>query len=166
VIRPGGPADARAVRAVHEAAFPAGAEADLVDALDAAGDTVLSLVADEEGAIAGHILLSRMRAEGDGCAIRALGLAPVAVMPERQGEGIGARLIWTALMQARLLEEDMVFVLGDPGYYERFGFSAETAAPFASPYAGPHFMALSLCDGFIPPAAGTASYAPAFAEVG
>ena len=56
-------------------------------------------------------------------------------------------------------------MLGEPDYYCRFGFAAQTAAPFASPYAGPYFMALALAPGLVPPVSGTAVYAPAFAAL-
>ena len=162
MIRPAGPEDAAGIRAVHEAAFPTPVEADLVEALVREGDAVVSLVAERQGGIVGHILLSRIQAAGDGRALRALGLAPVGVLPGYQGGGIGAALIEGALGIARATGEEIVFLLGEPDYYRRFGFSAAAAAPFASPYAGPWFMALPLRPAFAPPAHGEAAYAPAF----
>jgi putative acetyltransferase len=155
-------ADAEAVRAVLLAAFPTAAEADLVERLRAEGDCEIALVAEESGRIVGHILMSRMRVEGDGRAFRALGLAPVAVVPERQRQGIGGRLIERALAIAGERGEELVFLVGEPEYYRRFGFDAAEAAPFASPYAGPYLMARRLADVKLP-AAGRADYAPAFA---
>ena len=163
MIRPAEPADAPAIRAVHEAAFPTPAEADLVEALVAAGDAVVSLVDAANGAIAGHVLLSRMRVGGDGRAYRALGLAPVAVLPGHQGAKIGSRLIEAALAVARATGEELVFVLGEPSYYTRFGFATETAGPFVSPYAGSYFMALKLDEALALPKTGEAAYASAFA---
>jgi putative acetyltransferase len=87
------------------------------------------------------------------------------VLPGFQGGGIGAGLIEAALGIARATGEEIVFVLGEPDYYRRFGFSAEAAAPFASPYAGPYFMALALRPGFALPAAGEAAYARAFSDL-
>jgi putative acetyltransferase len=164
-VRPAEPGDEAGIRAVHLAAFPTALEADLVEALDRDGDAVVSLVADGADGIAGHVMLSRMRVEGDGRTWRALGLGPVAVRPGDQGIGIGAALIDGALAIARATGEALVFVLGEPAYYARFGFSAEAAAPFDSPYAGPYFMALALQAGFVPPAAGKADYARAFSSV-
>jgi putative acetyltransferase len=161
-IRPAEPGDAAAIRAVLVAAFPTGAEAGLVEALTRDGDAAISLVAEHDGAVVGHVLLSRMRVSGDG---RAVGLGPVGVLPGFQGGGIGAGLIEAALGIARATGEEIVFVLGEPDYYRRFGFSAEAAAPFASPYAGPYFMALALRPGFAPPAAGEAAYARAFSDL-
>lgn len=163
-VRPAEAGDAAGIRAVHLAAFPTAAEADLVEALERDGDAVVSLVADG-GEVAGHLMMSRMRAQGGGRSWRALGLGPLGVRPGFQGAGIGAALIEGALAIAGATGEELVFVLGEPEYYARFGFSAEAAAPFASPYAGPCFMALALKPGLAPPAAGTADYARAFSDL-
>lgn len=165
MIRPTAPADAAGVRAVHEAAFPTPLEADLVEALAREGDAAVSLVDERAGEIVGHVLLSRMKVTSDGRAVRALGLAPVGVLPGFQGGGIGAALVDAALAIARATGEELVFVLGEPDYYGRFGFTAATAAPFASPYTGPWFMALALRPDFAPPAAGVAAYARAFSDL-
>ena len=157
-------ADLGAIRTLHSQAFPTTAEADLVERLHADGDAAVSIVADD-GGIVGHVLLSRMRVEADGHALRGLGLAPVAVLPERQGQGIGAALVEASLAAAREQGTQIVFLLGEPEYYSRFGFAASTAAPFSSPYAGPYFQALML-DGLPQPASGAAEYAPAFAALG
>jgi len=71
-----------------------------------------------------------------------------------------------AVMQAEKQDIQMLFLLGDPGYYSRFGFSADTAKPFASPYAGPHFQALLLDKALKIPKSGKADYAAAFAKLG
>lgn len=162
-IRPAEPRDAAGIRAVQLAAFPTAAEADLVEALERDGDTVVSLVGEVGGEVVGHVVLSRMRATGEDRAWRALGLGPVGVRPGFQGAGIGRRLIEAALAIAQATGEELVFVLGSPDYYRRFGFSADVAAPFASPYAGPYFMARALAGDGASPAKGEAAYAPAFA---
>ncbi|MEA3012687.1 MAG: putative acetyltransferase [Sphingomonadales bacterium] len=162
MLRPAEPSDAAAIRRVLMAAFPTAAEADLVEYLTRDGDAIVSLVAEREGEVIGHLLLSRMRVSG---AWRAVGLGPVGVIPGFRGGGIGAGLTEAALAIARATGEDLVFVLGEPDYYRRFGFSAETAAPFASPYAGPYFMALALRPGVALPAAGEAAYARAFSDL-
>lgn len=164
LIRAAAPADAPAVRRVHLAAFPTAAEADLVARLERDGDAVLSLLAERDGTVAGHVLLSRMRVSGDGRDYRALGLGPVAVLPPLQRAGIGSALIRAALAGAGAAGEELVFVVGDPAYYSRFGFAAETAARFASPYAGPCLMALAWSRAPLP-ARGRADYAPAFAAL-
>jgi putative acetyltransferase len=157
-VRPAEPDDAAAIRAVHLSAFPTAAEADLVERLERDGDTVVSLVAEQGGAVVGHLLLSRMDVEGDGRTYRALGLGPVGVVPEAWGARIGGALIEGGLAIARATREDLVFLLGEPGYYRRFGFSAEAARPFASPYAGPFFMAVALRPAGPPPPPPPARY--------
>jgi putative acetyltransferase len=164
-IRSAAPEDAAFIRAVHAAAFPSAAEADLVEALEREGDAVISLVAERDGAVAGHILLSRMTVSGDGHAYRALGLGPVAVLSGARRQGLGGALVRASLEMSAASGEELVFVLGDPAYYGRFGFSAACAAPFASPYAGPHLMALRLLDDVALPRSGKAEYARAFAEL-
>ncbi len=163
-VRKAGPDDRDAIRRVHLLAFPSALEADLVEALEGEDDLAISLVADEGGAILGHIAFSPMRAVADGVPVEALGLAPVAVLPDRQSAGIGAALIEAGIDAAKAAGAELIFVLGDPAYYTRFGFDPAEAAPFASPYAGPHFMALRLSGERA--AGGTAAYAPAFAALG
>ena len=164
-IRPAEPGDAAAIRAVHLAAFPTAVEADLVARVERDRDAVVSLIAEQDGDSVGHLLLSRMRVTGDGRSYRALGLGPIGVLPPFQRSGIGADLIRGGLAIARATGEDFVFVLGEPEYYQRFGFDAAVAAPFASPYAGPYLMALAL-RGIAGPRAGQAEYAPAFTALG
>ena len=164
-VRETAPGDADAIRAVHLAAFPTSAEADLVEQLQADGDVAISLVAEADEGLVGHILFSRMDAEAEGRPLSALGLAPVAVLPGRQGHGVGSALIEAGLDRARSLGADIVFLVGEPDYYRRFGFDANAARPFASPYAGPYFQAKVFGNDFTAPASGRADYAPAFAEL-
>ena len=165
-VRSAGPYDAAAIRAVHLSAFPTPLEGDLVEALQRDGDAVVSLVSEQQDRVVGHVLLSRMLVSGEGRYYRAVGLGPVAVLPEAQRQGIGGALIRAALDEAKAAEEELVFVLGEPAYYRRFGFSAECALPFSSPYAGSYFMALRLRDDVPLPRSGTADYAAAFAASG
>lgn len=165
-VRPAEPQDAADIRRILLAAFPTGAEADLVQRIEADGDAVISLVAADHNEITGYVLFSRMAIEGGGRVIRGLGLGPVAVDPRAQQAGIGSALIRAGLGIAKAYGEELVFVLGEPEYYGRFGFSAETAQPFSSPYSGPYLMALPLQEGFTPPAAGRADYAAAFTSLG
>jgi putative acetyltransferase len=164
VIRPAQARDAASIRAVQLSAFPTAAEADLVERLEGEGSSVVSLVAERNGEILGHLLLSRMSVSGDGRDYRALGLGPVAVKPSFQRAGLGSDLIRSAIAIAQATSEELIFVLGEPDYYSRFGFSAESAAPFRSPYAGPYLMALLLREVAIP-RTGKAEYAPAFAAL-
>jgi len=122
-IRPERPDDAAAIRAVHLAAFPSPAEADLVELIRASDGFVpdLSLVAeDPDGGIVGHILLSHVGIAGSPDPV--LALAPMAVVPERQRQGIGSALTRAALDAAEARDEPLVIVLGHPWFYPRFGF--------------------------------------------
>lgn len=145
------------MRAVVVAAFGQDDEAELVEALQNAGDAAIALVAERAGAVVGQVLFSPMR-EPERC----LGLAPVAVLPEHQGEGIGVALIRAGIERARAEGWRGVFVLGHADYYPRFGFSPEAARGFESPFAGPHFMFLPLSDDA--PRKGAARYPAAFGE--
>jgi putative acetyltransferase len=166
LVRPEAEGDSEAIRAVHLAAFDSPAEADLVARLHEDGDSRISLVGELPGnEVVGHVMLSRMTASGDGRTLRALGLGPVAVRPWAQDGGVGTALIRSALAQAEALGTDLVFVVGDPDYYYRFGFTSEAAAPFDSPYSGTWFMALWLRSDGPPPRSGVAAYAPAFAAL-
>ncbi|WP_077148119.1 GNAT family N-acetyltransferase [Sphingopyxis sp. KK2] len=170
-IRPARVGDGEAIDRVIRAAFTATAfghqgEADLVRMLDADGDVMVSLVAEKDGAIVGHVLFSRMDVEADGHAMAAAGLAPVSVIPELQGQAIGDALIRAGLADLRVQRAAMSFVLGHEGYYPRFGYSPGLAARFASPFAGPHFMAMMLDSDAAWPQGGRADYAPAFGRLG
>ena len=132
--------DKASIRAVELAAFPGQGEANLVDQLRSDGDTIFSLVAVEQDKVVGHVAFSRIRAS-----FKALALGPVAVLPERQRQGIGQKLIRDGLNRARKARWDIIFVLGDPNYYRKFGFDPASALKFDSSYAGPYFMALPLC---------------------
>ena len=157
-IRAAAGSDRDQVRAVVAAAFGQADEARLVELLHADGDVVVSLVAEEAGQIVGHVLLSAMTAP-----FRALGLAPVSVIPARQGAGVGSALIVEAVRLAREAGYAAVFVLGDQAYYGRFGFDVAAARGFASPYAGDHFAVLALEP--LSATTGAVDYAPAFAEL-
>lgn len=159
IIRDEESADRSAVRDVIRAAFGRPAEAELVDRLSADGDSVISLVAFDRDRAVGHVMLSKMKAS-----FRALGLAPVSVRPDRQRSGVGSSLVREALMRVRNGGWDAVFVLGDPGFYRRFGFDPDLAIGFTCDYAGPHFMVLSMRDS-IPVTTGRIDYASAFGRV-
>ncbi len=165
-VRPAEPADLDAIRQVHLSAFPTAMEADLVERLDRDGDLVISLVAEQDGVTIGHVALSRMKVARGNDNWRALGLGPIGVLRGYQGAKAGTALIEAAMAIARATKEDLIFVLGEPDYYRRFGFSAEAARPFRSPYSGPFFMAAALKPGFVAPEQADADYAPAFAAIG
>ncbi|KRQ97343.1 GCN5 family acetyltransferase [Bradyrhizobium jicamae] len=153
--------DIAAIRIVQEVAFGQPDEAQLVDDLRAAGDAIFSLVAVDDGTVAGHILFSRMKAP-----FPALALAPVAVLPEYRQTGFASRLIRQGIARSEAAGWLGIFVLGDPAFYRRFGFDAGKASGFISPYAGPHLMALPLGGNEFPADRGVIEHAPAFAKLG
>ena len=161
IVRSEAPDDVAAIRAVEEVAFGQPAEAQLVDDLRAAGDSVFSLVAVDDDTVVGHALFSRMKAP-----FPALALGPVAVLPERQRTGIGSRLIRQGIARSEAAGWLGVFVLGDPAFYRRFGFDVGKASGFISPYAGPHLMALPIGRSELPTSTGSIECAPAFAKLG
>ena len=155
-IRPAVQGDAEAIDALLLDAFGGPEEGALVRRLRADGLARVELVA--EG-ISGHILLGALDAVAGGRPLPALALAPLAVRPERQGDGIGSALVRAALERAGAAT---VFVLGAPEYYGRFGFSAEAAAAFKAPFGPPNFMALALVPGALDVRAGRVTYPAAF----
>jgi putative acetyltransferase len=161
IVRPETLGDLAAIRAVEEAAFRQSAEAQLVDDLREAGDSVFSLVAFEGETVIGHAMFSRLKAP-----FPALALAPVAVLPERQRTGFGSRLIRQGIACSEAAGWLGIFVLGDPAFYRRFGFDAGKASGFTSPYAGPHLMVLPLGGNELPMSTGIIQHASAFAKLG
>ena len=156
------PGDEQQVRWVNEAAFGREDEADLVDQLRLEGASLLSLVAEWNGQIVGHVLFSRMTVETAQGSLPAVSLAPVAVLPEQQRHGIGSALIRHGIGALQARGERIVIVLGSATYYPRFGFSAEKARRLQSPFPPAHFMALELADGALEGVEGSVRYPLAF----
>ena len=163
-IRHARPDDAESVRAVHIAAFGAHAEADLVDRLIADGQAAISLVAVAGRRLVGHVFFSPLTVTGTVQPVRALSLAPLAVLPAWQQQGIGSRLAREGIRSAEQGGIDAIIVLGVPGYYQRFGFAAGLAAKLRSPYNGPAFVALELTPGVLA-AGGELGYPDAFSHL-
>ena len=144
LVRNERPEDCAAIRIVHEQAIGRRDEADLVDRLRAQGAALASFVAEVEDRIAGHILFSRMSIKTTDQSVPAVALAPVTVMPKFQRQGIGTMLTAHGLDWLRVQNEQIVFVLGHPDYYPRFGFSTDKARFIESPFNPKSFMALEL----------------------
>ena len=157
--------DVAAIGAVNRAAFAGDAEARLVDALREAGHVRLSLVAEDAGRVIGHILFSEMWIDAAGGALDALALAPMAVVPERQRQGVGTALVRRGLEHCADAGHRIVLVVGHPAYYPRFGFSRESARRLDSPYQGDAFMALELAPGALAGVSGTVRSPPPFANI-
>ena len=138
-IRVEEPSDIKSIRAMHLRAFGEDSPGQLVDDLRDAKCDVISLVYEHDGQILGHVLFSRLDAP-----FRALTMAPVGVCPTMHKRGIGTALILKGLEHAMHAGWQVAFVLGDPAYYQRFGFSATAALGYTSPYRGPANMAILL----------------------
>jgi putative acetyltransferase len=162
IIRPERPGDVDAIRAVHEASFPTAAEGRLVEMLRAAGRLMISLVAEIDETVVGHVAFSPVTTQAG--AIGA-GLAPVAVLASHRRRGIAASLIAAGLAECGLLGFGWVVVLGDPHYYVRFGFRPAAEFGLTDEYGGGvAFQALELIAGPMPVGGGLVRYGPEFAD--
>jgi putative acetyltransferase len=160
-IRPELPGDVAGVRNVLRTAFQGEAEAKLVDELRTGDDIALALVAiDPKASVIGYVAFPRLLVDEIPC----IGLAPLGVAPEYQRRGVGEALITRGMLTLKQRGEKLAFVLGDPAYYQRFGFDPQAAAAFISDYAGPYFMAYRFTADA--PTSGTVHYPPAFARLG
>ena len=159
-------ADRDAVYAVNVAAFPGKQEAELVDKLRETAEPLISLVAEDNGKIIGHILFSPVTLASDST-LQLMGLAPMAVLPQHQKQGIGSRLVALGLEHCQLLGAGAVAVLGHPAFYPRFGFTSATGFGIKSEYDVPPevFMIRELQPGYLSGKNGTISYHQAFSEL-
>ena len=160
-IRPERPADVDAIRLVTTAAFETaphsnGTEARIIEGLRAAGALIVSLVAVDEREIVGCVAFSPVTvASANG---GWYGLGPVSVRPDRQRRGVGQSLIRAGIGQLMSLRAAGCVVLGDPGYYRRFGFESDPALTYGVG-PSPYFQRLVLGG---PPATGEVVYHSAF----
>jgi putative acetyltransferase len=167
VVRAEMPGDIPAIHRVNESAFGRPNEAMLVDALRGAAGAYLSLVAEQDGNVVGHVLFTEVRVESGAGSWDALGLAPMAVLPEYQRQGIGSQLVRSGL-DACVRQGHLVVVgLGHPNYYPRFGFVPAAATGLRCEYPVPDevFMVAELVSGTLDCRTGLVKYRPEFAEV-
>ncbi len=163
LIRAEQPGDWLAVHRVNESAFETHLEVDLVDALRQQEPAVLSLVAIRDGSVVGHIMFSPVSlSEHPG--LRIMGLAPMAVAPPHQRDGVGSALVRAGLERCKELGYGAVVVLGHPEYYPRFGFSPASRFGIGCEYDVPDdvFMMLELQPGSLDGTSGVIRYHDAF----
>jgi putative acetyltransferase len=161
------PEDVPRVRRVNELAFGQPAEADLVEGLRQACPASLSLVA-EDDAVVGHILFTSVVVESVGRSVLGMGLAPMAVLPDRQRQGIGSQLVTRGLEILRERGCPFVVVVGHPEYYPRFGFEPASGHGLASQFQDvpdAAFMVLVLDAHAMAGVSGVAKYREEFNEV-
>lgn len=159
------PETAQDIGAIHELlvlAFHDATEADLVDRLRASQRLTLAMVAHDEEELVGYVAYSPVTLNGE--ATKGVGLAPLAVRPTHQHLGFGGDLIRTSLSACCDLGIEFVVVLGEPGYYRRFGFQPASTFDLTSEYhAGDAFMAVELKPEALAGLSGEVRYAPEFA---
>ncbi len=163
-IRAEQPEDVEATRVVNDRAFGRGEESSLIDALRASGDELPSLVAIADGQVVGHVLFSPATIERpDGSHVAGMSLSTMAVLPERQRQGIGEALVQAGLAGIRQTSCPFVIVLGHPAYYPRFGFEPAVRRGVRCKWDAPDaFMLLVLDEPAMSGVSGLAHYHPAF----
>ena len=160
-IRREQPDDDAAIRNVNDRAFGRTVEGAVIEQLRGAAEGLLSLVAVVDGAVVGHVLFSPVRLEAEGGGERSgMGLAPLAVLPEWQRQGIGSELVGAGLAVLRQMQCPFVVVLGHPGYYSRFGFEPASMHGIRCKWNVPDeaFMILVLDEDSMREASGVALY--------
>ncbi len=167
VVRSERTEDHESVRRVNELAFEQPNEADLADALRANARPFISLVAVVDEQVVGHIFFSPVSIESGNGVFTAMGLAPMAVLPEYQNQGIGSQLVREGLAACQRLGHDIVVVLGHANYYPRFGFSPASLKGLRSEYdvADEVFMVTELIEGALGGRRGLVKYHPEFGKV-
>lgn len=163
IIRQESIVDHEVIRQVNRLAFGQDAEARLVDALRGGGYVRLSLVAEQASQVIGHILFSDLPIITEAGTVTALALAPMAVLPKFQNQGIGSALVRIGLDECQKQGHKIVVVLGHPHFYPRFGFSSKLASSLSSPFGGGESrMAVELVPGALAGVVGNVEYPPPF----
>ena len=159
--------DRGSVFRVNELAFGRPGEAQLVDALRAGAQPTISLVAEQEGRVVGHIFFSPVTIEWATETSTGIGLAPLGVLPAMQRQGIGSQLVRAGLGACRQIGQHAVVVLGHPEFYPKFGFVSASSFGLRCEYAVPDdvFMVAELTPGALAGRQGLVKYGPEFANL-
>jgi putative acetyltransferase len=163
-VRPETPEDIDPIRYVNEQAFGQEEEAEIVAKLRDRAALTVSLVASQENEVVGHIAFSPAAIELESLSFEAVTLAPMAVLPAYQKQGIGGQLIRAGLEECRGLGYEVVVVLGHPTYYPRFGFVPAKPKGITCEFEVPEeaFMVLELREGALTGRSGMVKFQPEF----
>ena len=167
-IRSEKPEDYQSIYRVNELAFNGNVEAKLVNNLRKTKGFVpeLSLVAIIDGEIVGHILFSIIHVQAETINVPVLSLAPMAILPKYQKQGIGSKLVREGLKKCKELKYKAVILVGHPNYYPRFGFSTAKEKGLKLPFEAPReaFMVYEIIPHALEGIKGLVIYPPEFAE--
>ena len=166
-IREEQPSDIEKIWEVNVDAFETKAEADLVNSLRDGGCAFVSLVAEAETRVVGHILFTPVELSGNKSKLKIVGLGPMSVLSQHQNKGIGSKLVEAGLEHCKSLGYDAVVVLGHPRYYPKFGFVPSVKYGINSEYDVPDevFMILELVPGSLMHHEGVIKYHEAFDSI-
>ena len=158
--------DHSAIREVNLKAFPSDVEATLVERIRNSMD-VISMVAIVEGKVVGHILFSPLTIENDKESFPALILAPIAVLPEYQNQGIGSKLVEKGVVECRNQGHSIIILVGHPEFYPRFGFKPAEQNGIQHPFEVPEdvFMVYELVPDALCRVNGVLKYSKAFDDL-
>ena len=165
-IRSETPEDVDSIRHVNEQAFGQKEEAELVEKLRNRAALTLSLVAVQNNKVVGHIAFSPVVIDSGSSSFEAITLAPMAVLPAYQRQGIGGQLVRAGLEECRNLGHEIVVLVGHPTYYPRFGFVPAKPKGISCEFEAPEeaFMVLELREGALAGRGGVVNFQPEFHE--
>lgn len=164
-VRPERPQDHPAVFELNLRSFQRAEEARLVELLRAASRPCVSLVALMQDRINGHVLFTPARLEAAPMRM-AMALGPLSVRPEHQRQGVGTRLVQVGLDACRIAAVELVFVVGDPRFYRRFGFTAAAGYGLTvRPDWDPYLLVAELRRGALEKASGRVAFRPEFSQI-
>ena len=158
--------DYRVVEELYLEAFDTPAEARLLSSLRFRATPLVSLIIEEGMRLVGHIMFTPVTLNGS-AELNLMGLAPMAVIPDRQRCGFGSALVEEGLIRCQMLDCGAVVVLGHPEFYPRFGFRPAAELGINCEYDVPAdvFMALELAPGYLENRGGSISYHPSFNQI-
>ncbi len=158
--------DKTTIQEINQSAFERFAEATLVDTLRGQCHPIISLIAEEDSEVVGHIMFSPITLSGYSD-LKIMGLAPMAIFPKYQRKGIGSALVQTGLDECKKLGFGAAVVLGHTSYYLRFGFIPATRFGIDCEYDVPEeaFMVIELQPSYLTGAKGKVKYHSAFSNV-